>query len=140
MYRAKKPLPDGYRDVFDVQLLLPEGAAGQTLRFPVIQTCEQGETAWIQTATEGQDPEELEAPAPAISVTAATGEDHHGTPRPAPDRSTDAADPSEASTREVAQVASTPAGEPWVGITGLVAGLAGLAAGATALARANRRG
>ena len=43
---------------------LPEDSAGQVLAFPVVQTCAKGETAWVDLAAEGQDPEELEAPAP----------------------------------------------------------------------------
>ncbi|GAB3648059.1 YcnI family copper-binding membrane protein [Glycomyces tarimensis] len=71
VYTAIEPLPDGYRDVFELSLRLPEETAGQTLYFPVVQTCPEGEHAWIQIADEGHDPEELAEPAPFIEVTAA---------------------------------------------------------------------
>ena len=39
--------------------------------FPTIQTCEQGEAAWIQVAEDGASEADLELPAPAFVVTAA---------------------------------------------------------------------
>jgi uncharacterized protein YcnI len=68
-YRTGTPLPDGHRDVFELALQLPD-AEGATLVFPTIQTCEQGEAAWIEVPEGGQDPDELELPAPAFVVTA----------------------------------------------------------------------
>ncbi|SMH29920.1 Uncharacterized protein YcnI [Rathayibacter oskolensis] len=77
VYTAKTPLADGYRDTVSLQLQIPEDAAGQTLEFPVLQTCEVGSTAWDQPTVEGE--EEPELPAPAIVVTAGeAGADHHG--------------------------------------------------------------
>ncbi len=76
-YTARAPLPDGYRDAFELSLQLPEDAAGETLAFPVIQTCEQGETGWTEIPAEGQDEAELESPAPVVVVTEA-GEEGHG--------------------------------------------------------------
>lgn len=67
-YRTDTPLPDGHRDVFELSLQIPD-AAGATLEFPTIQTCEQGEVAWIEVPEDGQDPDELELPAPAFVVT-----------------------------------------------------------------------
>jgi uncharacterized protein YcnI len=71
VYTAKAPVADGYRAVLELGMTIPEDAAGQTIYFPTIQTCEQGETAWIEVPAEGQDAEELEAPAPAVIVVAA---------------------------------------------------------------------
>lgn len=71
VYTATTPLPEGYRDAFELSLRLPEETAGQTLYFPVVQTCTEGEHPWIQIAEEGQDPDELDEPAPFIEVTAA---------------------------------------------------------------------
>ena len=71
VYTAKTPLPDGYRDAFVLSLQVPEDPAGETLYFPTIQTCEEGETAWIEIPEAGQDSEELEVPAPSIEVVAA---------------------------------------------------------------------
>ncbi len=83
-YRAVTPLPDGQRDVFELALQLPE-SEGTTLVFPTIQTCEQGEAAWIEVAGPGQDPEELALPAPTVVVTAVEsgGSDSSGSDIPA---------------------------------------------------------
>ena len=74
VYTAKEPLPDGFYDSFVFSLRLPEDAAGKTLYFPTVQTCEEGETAWIQIPEEGQSGDDLESPAPAITVTEAISE------------------------------------------------------------------
>lgn len=76
VYTATTPLPDGYRDAFELQLKLPEGEAGDQLAFPTIQTCETGETAWIDETVEGEP--EPDTPAPAFTLTAATDEGHGG--------------------------------------------------------------
>lgn len=72
-FRAAEPLPEGERDVVEVALTLPPDA-GTTLAFPTIQTCEQGETAWIEVPADGQDPDQLELPAPSFQLTAAATE------------------------------------------------------------------
>jgi len=77
VYTAITPVQDGYRDTIELSLQLPEDAAGETLAFPVLQTCEVSETNWNQVAEEGE--EEPESPAPVIVVTEATGDGHgHG--------------------------------------------------------------
>ncbi|MFT4186948.1 MAG: YcnI family protein [Aeromicrobium sp.] len=73
VYTATTPLPDGYRDAFELQLRLPEGEAGEVVAFPTIQTCAAGETAWIDEVVEGEP--EPESPAPSFTLTAAGGED-----------------------------------------------------------------
>lgn len=127
VWTARTPLPEGYRDTLSLQVPLPEDAAGDTLVFPTVQTCTEGETAWTQVAAEGQDPEGLERPAPAITVTAAADEHGHG-----------AADATAAEPADGAVAAATlPAGRV-VGaadLGGLVLGALGLAAGLTALVR-----
>ncbi|MCJ1686301.1 YcnI family protein [Rathayibacter sp. VKM Ac-2927] len=76
VYTAKTALADGYRDTLSLQLQLPVDAAGSTLEFPVLQTCETGSTAWDQPTVEGEDEPEL--PAPTVAVTAAMeGSGHH---------------------------------------------------------------
>ena len=75
VYTAKQPLADGYRDTVTLQLALPEDTAGQTLAFPVVQSCEIGETAWTEIAADGQDPHDLESPAPTVTVTDASAID-----------------------------------------------------------------
>ena len=77
VYTAITPVEDGYRDTIELSLQLPEDAAGETLAFPVLQTCAEGETNWNELAEEGA--EEPESPAPTIVVTEATGDEHgHG--------------------------------------------------------------
>lgn len=125
VYTAKTPLADGYRDTVSLQLQLPEDAAGQTLEFPVLQTCEVGSTAWDQPTVEGEDEPEL--PAPTVVVTAAeAGSGHHG--------SDDDGDGDDAvATTASATTAASGSGEDVVarvlGVGGLVVGAVGVAFG-----------
>jgi len=129
VYTATTPLPEGVRDTFELSLQLPD-AAGETLAFPTIQTCEEGETAWTEVAAEGA--EEPENPAPSVSVTEATGGGAHG----APAETTSVA--SEADTASSAAADDDGSGTA-LGVAGLVAGLLGLAAGVTALVTGRRK-
>jgi uncharacterized protein YcnI len=127
VYTAKTPLPDGERDTFELSLQIPEDAAGQTLVFPTIQTCEKGETAWTEVPAAGQAEDDLDHPAPAFEVTAASGEDAHG---------------ASAASDETKPVSSTTDADDdgnGLAIAGLVAGLGGLVLGGTALARTRGR-
>lgn len=127
-YTATTPLPDKQRDAFELSLKLPD-KAGDTLAFPVVQTCQKGQTGWTEVAAAGQDAESLEHPAPTLTLTAAdTGSDEgqgdgHGSAAPS-------ATP--------AQPAAAAAG-PDLGGWGLGAGLLGLVAGVTALVQVRRR-
>ena len=77
VYTALTPVEDGFRDTIQLSVRLPEDAAGETLAFPVLQTCVAGETNWNQVAEDGEA--EPESPAPTILVTEATGDEHgHG--------------------------------------------------------------
>ena len=59
-------VPDGVEAEYPVELKLPAGA-GATLYFPTIQGCgPDNEVRWIEIPAEGQDPEELAEPAPAV--------------------------------------------------------------------------
>ena len=132
VYTATTPLPDGQRDTFELSFQVPD-AEGETLSFPTIQTCEKGETGWTEVPADGQDAEELEAPAPAFVITAAEGDGHgeDAAAEPAADEA-DAADAAEESIEAAADAGDT---SPALGWAGLVAGLLGLAAGGLALAR-----
>ena len=126
-YTAGTPVPDGYRDTFQVQVLLPEDAAGERLEFPVLQTCVEGETAWDESAADGAEPEH---PAPAIEVTEAAGDAHgHGD---------DEAEPAAATSTD----AAAAAGSDDVDVLARVVGIAGLAVGVAGIviAVAARRG
>ncbi|WP_162453341.1 YcnI family protein [Phytoactinopolyspora mesophila] len=79
VYTAHEPLPNDLRDTFELSVRMPD-ESGEVLAFPVVQTCEEGESAWVETADEGQDPHELEYPAPLVevaeSVSGGHGADH----------------------------------------------------------------
>lgn len=111
VYTARTALPEGYRDAFELSLQLPE-TPGETLVFPVIQTCEEGEIPWVEVPTEGQDPEELERPAPTVTITEATAD----------------AEP----------VAAEAEDSDVLGYAGVGVGALGLLVGGTALARSRR--
>jgi uncharacterized protein YcnI len=123
VYTAKTPLPDGYRDAFELSLKLPE-EEGKTLVFPAIQTCEKGETAWTEVAADGQDGEELEHPAPTVTITAAEEGDGHGA----------SADESKEGSAEDEDEDSN-----MLGAAGLSTGVLALLAGGAALVQARRR-
>ncbi|MBF4622757.1 YcnI family protein [Clavibacter sp. VKM Ac-2872] len=71
-YTADTPLPDALRATVQVEALLPvDGAAGDVVTFPTLQTCVAGSTDWAETPAAGTEPDH---PAPAITLTdAATG-------------------------------------------------------------------
>lgn len=126
IYTARTPLPDGERDAFELSLQLPD-AAGETLAFPVIQACEKGETAWVETPAEGQDAEELERPAPSVTITEATGDEHSAAETVSTEESeADAVDDSDSGNG--------------LAITGLVVGAVGVIVGGTALVRTRKQG
>lgn len=128
VYTATTPLPADERDVFELSLKLPDDAAGKTLYFPAVQTCETGETAWVQIPAEGQDAHELEHPAPAIAVTAAAEAGHDGHNSAAHDDSEEADDHA---------AASTDSQLPLI-ITSLTVGALGLIGAAVALIRGRK--
>jgi uncharacterized protein YcnI len=115
VYTAKTPLPDGYRDAFELSFQVPD-VAGKTLVFPTIQKCVKGETAWTEVAAEGAA--EPEHPAPAIKVLAATQAD-------APAASDDAASDDDGASKGLAY-------------TGLGVGALGLVTAAAALAKGRK--
>jgi uncharacterized protein YcnI len=125
VYTAITPVEDGYRDAIEISVRLPEGAAGDTLVFPVLQTCAQGETNWNEVAEEGAA--EPEHPAPAIVVTAAPGAEHgNGDASDDPHATDDAVMSTTGSEDTVARV---------LGIGGLAVGVVGIV-----LALSARRG
>lgn len=114
VYKADTPLPDGFRSTFELSLSLPD-AEGENVVFPVVQKCVEGETAWIQTAAEGED--EPDEPAPFVTLIASEG-DGHGE-------------------AEAGEETSDSGGSvlEWIA---LVLGALGFAAGGTALARSKK--
>jgi uncharacterized protein YcnI len=126
-YTANDPLPDGQRDTFELSFQVPD-AEGETLAFPTIQTCEKGETRWIEVPADGQDAEELESPAPSFVILPAstTGNEHGDTIEESEEGSDE---------ESAAQAGANDDGSSALGWAGLVAGLLGLAAGGLALTR-----
>lgn len=131
VYTARTPLQDGYRDTLALSVQLPE-RVGETLTFPVLQTCAKGETAWNETPAQGQDEEELENPAPALTITEPSAEGHHGGAAESDEKSDAEAD-------EKADAEDDEGAGNGLAIGGLVAGLGGLALGGLALARTGKK-
>jgi uncharacterized protein YcnI len=125
VYTADAPIEDGLKASVAMDVLFTEAAAGTALAFPVTQTCAAGETAWTQLADADQDPEELDAPAPVVTVGAVAedgaGSDHHGGAHDAGDADADAhADEADDATQTADPVAR------WIAAGGLAAGIAAL--------------
>lgn len=130
VYTAETPVEDGYLQQFDISVQLPD-REGETLAFPVLQGCVEGETDWAQIPTEGEDPHSLDAPAPTITLTGAEEHGHSEDEEPAAE-----GQPAEAADLESASAASDDSsGAATAGYVGLGAGVLGLIAGVAALLR-----
>lgn len=141
VYTATTPLPDGQRDTLELSLQLPEDAEGETLAFPVVQTCEEGERPWTELAADGQSEDDLESPAPTVTVTAPGEGGHHGG-----DAAAEGGDDAEGASATVTTApasASTEAASSdddgnGLAIAGLATGVVGILVGGAALARSRR--
>lgn len=116
-YTAVTPVEDGFAASIELDALFGSETGGTEIAFPVTQTCETGETAWVEVAEDGEDPEQLESPAPTVAVAAASDApaDEHG-------EHTDAADSASAASDDSAPVAT------WLAGGALVVSVAALAA------------
>jgi periplasmic copper chaperone A len=125
-FSTETPLPDGYREVFELAVQLPD-AKGTRLVFPTIQTCEQGESAWIEVPQNGQDIEQLELPAPSFVISEPVdGTHHHVTAGNSRSDETSAATPA-------------PGRDDTLTLAALAAGVLGSVLGGVALVRQRRR-
>ncbi len=126
VYTSKEPVPDGTRDAVELSFQVPD-VPGETLTFPTIQKCAKGENAWVEIPEEGQDPEELESPAPSFEVLPALEEGGHGSS-------------STTATTEETEPAAAEAEDETnaLGWAGVGLGALGLLAGGTALARSRK--
>ena len=116
-------LPDAEFDTFTIRATFPD-TPGETLYFPVVQECDEGEHAWIEIPAEGQSGDDLDSPAPAIEVVAPEGDaDGHGSGGDDTGAEEAAATDDNDSSSTVAWLALG------VGVLGLVAGAGGLATG-----------
>jgi uncharacterized protein YcnI len=125
VYTAKAPLEHQLRDTLVLSAKLPD-AAGTTLYFPTLQTCETGQTDWSQIPADGQDPHSLKTPAPSVTVTEAASTGGHG-----------AVAAASHSTEQASAV--TDGGAEARSWAGLAAGVGGLVLGGTALVRSTAR-
>lgn len=123
VYTAITPLEDGLRDTFVLSAKLPADAAGDTLEFPVLQSCTVGETNWNEPTVAGEA--EPDAPAPAFTLTEASaeGDGHggHGAVAPAEETSTAAGESSVAPAAPSADIIARV-----LGAVGLVVGAVGI--------------
>ena len=119
-------LPDDRRDSFVIGYQAPD-TPGEYLFFKTIQTCVEGETAWIEEYDgEGDEPE---TPSPAVLVT--EGAEGHG--------HADADADTEVEAEPIADSSDSDSeSSNGIAIAGLVAGLLGLGVGGVALARTGR--
>jgi uncharacterized protein YcnI len=62
------PLPDENFDEFGLTMRLP-AEPGRTLYFPTVQECQNGVHRWIQIPTGGRSWNDLEEPAPFVTLT-----------------------------------------------------------------------
>ncbi len=133
--QAGNELPPHFREVFTIGFQAPE-EVGERLFFKIIQTCTEGETAWIEEMAEGD--EEPEHPAPFVDVAAAEADGHGGGAEEATE-TTEAADggTDEAAAAPVSASSDSDDGgsSDGLAIAGLVLGALGLAAGGAALVK-----
>ncbi len=124
-----EPIPDDQFLSFGAELKLP-AEEGETLYFPTIQKCEKGETRWIQIPAEGETEEDLEEPAPAVTLTAAAAEGEHA-------ETTDEAAPAEEDegAEEETEEGDDDFASKGLGIAALVLGGIGALLGAVSLLR-----
>ncbi|SDS06094.1 YcnI family copper-binding membrane protein [Microterricola viridarii] len=127
VYTAIAPLEDGLRDTFVLSAKLPAEAAGDTLEFPVLQTCTVGETNWNETTVAGEA--EPDAPAPAFTLTEASAEgDGHGHGGATTESTSGDASATAAGDSSVAPAApSADIVARVLGVVGLVVGAVGIA-------------
>ena len=72
-------LPDNFYDTFTVYGKVAAGDPATGLAFPTIQLCgTDGKVAWDQIAAPGQDPHDLDGPAPVLKLVAAEEDPHAG--------------------------------------------------------------
>jgi uncharacterized protein YcnI len=123
-------LPDGFRTGFTLGFQAPD-TPGEALLFKTIQTCAEGETAWIEEIVEGE--EEPEHPSPVVRVVEAA----EAAAQPE-DEDVEAASAAAASAAADEQGDDDDGAATGLAVAGLVAGLLGLALGGSAFARSRR--
>jgi uncharacterized protein YcnI len=124
-FTADVPVEDGLKATVALDALFDESAADTSVAFPVTQLCAEGETAWTEIAEEGQDPHDLESPAPVVEVGPVAAEsDGHGDASADDDHSEH-----ESGADDAADASSSDSADPvarWLAAGGLAAGIAAL--------------
>ena len=69
-YTATTPVPSDVRGEVKMLVGFADDASGP-LAFPVEQTCEDGSTSWSEIAQAGEDPHDLDEPAPVLEFVGA---------------------------------------------------------------------
>lgn len=120
IFTAVEPVESGVAASVALDVLIDESAANSDLAFPVTQECVTGSTPWVEVADEGEDPEQLEAPAPIVAIgdVVAEGEEGHGH-----------SDAAESDDHAEAAADADSAADPvarWLAAGGLAAGIAAL--------------
>jgi copper(I)-binding protein len=64
-------LPDKERGEFAFRARFAQDLADKAVPFPVLQECGEETRRWVEIAAEGQDPHDLKAPAPVVTVAGA---------------------------------------------------------------------
>jgi uncharacterized protein len=113
---------------------LPEDA--ETLLFPAVQTYADGEPVrWVEPpSADGSEPE---FPAPALTLTPATGDEHGGEGQETTSTTATGSDEESAASDDVASSDDLDTAMA-IAIAGVIAGLAGVGVGFFALARSRR--
>lgn len=68
-------LPDDYYDEFIFVGRLTDFAPDTVLYFPTVQECAEGAHRWIEIPAAGQDPDELDEPAPELTIIKGASDD-----------------------------------------------------------------
>lgn len=132
-WTAEEPLPDAHMQEFGVSMALPEGESGEPLWFPFVQSCEEGEHAWIEVPDSVEEWGDLDEPAPYVVLGAGEegGEEESA-----------AADGTAMGEDEIRSIAAEEASdtEPSnaLALLGVILGAIGIAFGITANLRARK--
>ncbi|GAA1529380.1 uncharacterized protein YcnI [Microbacterium ginsengiterrae] len=121
-YTATSPVPHDLRGAVTMAVRLGEDAPS-TLAFPVAQTCTEGVNEWVEIAEEGEDPHDLESPAPVVTVASEASDGDHA------EHSEDHSDAGGHAAEDSAHAndaAPTPVIATVLGAGGLAAGVAAL--------------
>ena len=132
-WTAATPLPDNQMQQFGLSMKMPD-KAGETIYFPVVQTCQEGVTRWISIPAEGQN--EPEHPAAAVKLLPAAEGDGHGDAGAAKAEETATDDTDQESVAQAGEVGDNDSDT--LAIVALVVGALGLLAGGTALVSRRR--